>query len=85
MRFYMGQSDVQLGAQTLQQVIVIVIIIIIVIITVMTMMMTAILLNFIQIASFMKAWCGTFGMEGIMQSLGGEGEDVRAAFNALLQ
>ena len=51
----------------------------------MTMMMTAILLNFPQIASFMKAWCGTFGMEGIMQSLGGEGEDVRAAFNALLQ
>ena len=85
MRFYMGQSDVQLSAQTLQQVIVIVIIIIIVFITMMTMMMTAIVLNFIQIASFMKAWCGTFGVEGIMQSLGGEGEDVRAAFNALLQ
>ena len=75
----MSQSDVQLSAQTLQQVIVIVII------TMMTMMMTAIVLNFIQIASFMKAWCGTFGVEGIMQSLGGEGEDVRAAFNALLQ
>lgn len=38
-----------------------------------------------QISSCMKAWVATFGMEGMMQSLGGETQEVQAAFQNLFQ
>jgi hypothetical protein len=48
-------------------------------------MTTTLLLTFPQISACMKGWCSTFGMEGILQSVAGEGEAVQTAFKTLLQ
>ena len=39
----------------------------------------------LQISSCMKAWAASFGMEGMMQSLGGETQEVQQAFKTLFQ
>jgi hypothetical protein len=83
LQFYLSQSDVQLSAQTQQQVVAVAV--------VMTMLMTTaiIMLHFwltpLQISSCMKAWSATFGVDSIMQSLSGQDAAAIAAFQAILQ
>jgi hypothetical protein len=80
-QFYSVQSDVQLNAHTHQQVVA------------AAWLMAAAWLIYMrvaqlitpQISSCMKAWVATFGMEGMMQSLGGQTQEVQAAFKTLFQ
>jgi hypothetical protein len=74
-QFYSVQSDVQLNAHTHQQVVA----------AARLIYVRSTQLIIPQISSCMKAWVSTFGMEGMMQSLGGETQEVQAAFNTLFQ
>jgi hypothetical protein len=69
--FYQTQN-LQLGAQVLAQVMA-------------TTTSSSICLTLLQIAHYMKMWSDSFGMDGVMRSLDGEGEAVQAAFRSLFQ